>query len=812
MFGISQSLRVGGWQLALASCLGIGGAITTIGNCALAQIVPDGTLPNNSSVTTSGNISIISGGTQAGSNLFHSFEVFSLPTGSMADFNNALDIQNIISRVTGSSISNIDGLIKAKGTANLFMINPNGIIFGPNAKLNIGGSFLASTASSLKFADGTYFSAEAPQTTPLLTISVPIGLQFGGNAGSIQVQGFGQGIRSGSELIDSTVGLRVQPNRTLAMVGGDLALEGGTLKTAGGRIELGSVAGSGLVSLVPIDKGFALGYSGVSNFGNIQLSGRAAVDASGAGGGDIQVQGRRVTLQDGSQIEASTLESESGGTLLVSASDSVELRGISANGLFSGLFTATYESATGKAGDLTIATRKLIVRDGAQLSTTTFGRGRAGNLSVTASDFIEVRGFGNSASGTSPSLLYTSVLLRGATGAGGNLTLKTGRLILRDGAQILTDTRGTGPAGNLFVNASESVELRGSTADKFISILFVGTLGTGKAGDLTINTPVLLVQDGTVISAGTMGLGKGGSLNVNASKSVQVIGTSADGQFPSRLSARTLGTEKAGDLKITTPVLLISDGAQVTVSSTKEGAAGDLSITASSVRLDNGKIVAQTRSGNGGNLTLGVADLLLLRRGSEISTTAGTAQAGGDGGNITINAGDGFIVAVPSENSDITANAYTGRGGSVRIKAQDIFGIQRRKKQTAESDITASSQFGLSGTVDIKTPDVDPSQGLVKLPAVPVNVEVAQGCQTGGKQSSVAFYNTGRGGIAPNPYEPLSSSHIWEDVPSPSTSASPATVPDKIVEAKGWIVNEKGEVTLVAEVPATASQGRCRLH
>ncbi|MEH2251638.1 filamentous hemagglutinin N-terminal domain-containing protein [Nostoc sp.] len=289
-------------SMFVANCIALGGAYAFFANCAVAQITSDRTLPNNSTVKLEHNTTIIEGGTQAGSNLFHSFEQFSVPTGTQAYFNNALNIQNIISRVTGSSVSNIDGSILANGRANLFLINPSGIIFGHNASLNIGGSFLASTASAVKFADSFEFSATSLQTTPLLTVSVPIGLQYGRNPASILNQ---------SQAIDSNgepVGLQVDSGKTLALVGGNLIFDGGNfygsnLKAQGGRVEIAGVAGPGVVGLNVDGNNLRLSFSNSVPLADVLLNNGARLDLSS---NDVQLLARRIVLSDGSTIVADT--------------------------------------------------------------------------------------------------------------------------------------------------------------------------------------------------------------------------------------------------------------------------------------------------------------------------------------------------------------------------------------------------------------------------------------------------------------------------------------------------------------------------
>ncbi|HEY9866353.1 MAG TPA: filamentous hemagglutinin N-terminal domain-containing protein, partial [Candidatus Obscuribacterales bacterium] len=623
-----------------------------------AQIIPDATLPINSRVVQQGNTHLIEGGTVAGTNLFHSFESFSIPTNGIGFFNNATAIQNIFSRVTGHSISNIDGLIQANGIANLFLINPNGLIFGPNAKLDIGGSFFGTTAHSIWFADGLEFSATNPQTTPLLSINVPLGLQYGTNPGRIMVQGPGHHLSQQQQPPGDIIrenrpdGLQVKDGQTLALVGGEVILQGGNLTAEGGRIEIGSVGSNSYVTLT--HPGWVLSYEMVQNFQDITLRQAASVDVSGAASGNIQAQGRRLTLRDGSTFLALKTGDDSAGSITVKTSELVEAIGITPidNLIPSGLLTVVNSTGTGIGGNIKIETGQLILQEGAQIGAGTRGEGQGGTLTVKAGELIDISG--TQPNPRFPTGLFTNVQ-PGIRGNGGDLVIETGRLRVRDGGVIAAGTFSDGNSGNLFIQASESVEVSGFAPESLsVSGIVTNVISpdaTGNGGNLTIETRRLMVQDGAIVSVNTFGGGNSGSLTVRASESVELRGTRFNTRVSSGLLAGVVREDAkggAGNITVETGRLTVQDGATITVSSENLQPAGTLKITADSINLENlGSITANTQGGGG---SIELRSPILTLNNSSITTNA----TGGDsGGNINL---QGELLLLQN-NSTLTTNA-----------------------------------------------------------------------------------------------------------------------------------------------------------
>ncbi|NMF65573.1 filamentous hemagglutinin [Brasilonema octagenarum UFV-OR1] len=738
----------------------------------------------------------------------------------------------------------------------------------------MGGSFLGSTANSLIFKNGFEFSATNPQAPPLLTITAPVGLSYRENFKNITNQ---------SQAVDDSgnpVGLTVPEGNSLALVGGNVNLEGGILFARGGRVELGGLSAAGTVGLngdgslsfpvgvqradVSLTNGAEVnvrsggGGSIAVNARNLEMTGGSflsagigqglgtvgtqtgdiSVNATGAinlnnsdifnqvrprangQGGDVSISANSLRLESGAQIGADTLGAGKGGSLSVDAQD-VQLIGTTADGQFpSGLFASTQPNSTGDAGDLTIKTNTLLVRDGAVVSTSTFGAGKGGSLTVDAQD---VQIIGRTADGQFSSTLGASAQPN-STGDAGDLTIKTNTLLVRDGAQVFTSTFDVGKGGSLSVDAQD-VQLIGTSADGRVPSALGASAqrnSTGDAGELTIKTNTLLVRDGAQVQAATSGKGKGGSLSVDA-QDVQLIGRTPDGQFPSGLlaSAQRNSTGDAGDLTVKTNTLLVQDGAIVSVASRGTGSAGNMTLNARSIRLNNNaSLTADTQSAkvdpNREQATINInSQDLIMSRNSIIATNATGENV--IGGNININTG----ILVGFDNSDITANSANSRGGNVKINSRGIFGFQSRNPASPNtSDITATGATdGLSGNVLINVVDIDPTQGLFQLTQTVVDPAQQIALNPCVKGFGSTFTVTGRGGLPSDPNKILSSDNVRVNLIKPvastvsSTSATqkqPSQKPPvkQIIPAQGWIYNEKGQVVLVGYDPTKTGPQR----
>ena len=191
---------------------------------ALAQLIPDTTLGTEDSIVIdTPNGLRIDGGAVRGAGLFHSFSDFNVEPGQEIYFGNPVGTTNILTRVTGSQLSTINGTLGVDGSANLFLLNPNGIIFGDAAQLDVAGSFTATTTDSL-WVDGYEFSALQPEVpSPLLSLNVLPGIQYGAN--------------TSHGLLENRGTLVVDPQQNLTLLGG-VVRNVGTLIAPGGQVEL----------------------------------------------------------------------------------------------------------------------------------------------------------------------------------------------------------------------------------------------------------------------------------------------------------------------------------------------------------------------------------------------------------------------------------------------------------------------------------------------------------------------------------------------------------------------------------------------
>ncbi|MEL6442365.1 MAG: filamentous hemagglutinin N-terminal domain-containing protein [Cyanobacteria bacterium J06621_8] len=639
----------------------------------LAQVTPDNTV--NTQVTQNGNVAEITGGETQGANLFHSFQDFSVPTGNEAFFNNANDIGNIFSRVTGGNISSIDGLIRANGSANLFLINPAGIMFGENASLSIGGSFFGSTASSILF-EGGEFSAVDLDNPPLLTVNAPIGLSFRDNPGNI---------------VANQATLVVPDGETLALLGGNLNFDGGTYIASNGRVDLGGLMESGTIN-INNDGGFD--FPEAVTRGNITAAG-AIFSAAGEESGSVTINARNLALTSGSRIfngilSGSGIADNQAGDVVINLTEDLTIANNSdiINSIFQG---------SGNSGDVIVNARNVNFNDGGIIFIFNNGAGNIGDTTLTATEDINFDGISGSQS-SGISYFVTAE----ASGDIGSINIAAQNLEITNGGSITSTVEANSDSGDINLNIIETIRIDGSGFSTFPDGSLRGELSSrintivannGNVGDININTQNLFLSNNGEIDASIFGTGNSGNININAD--LITISEPGSPNLPAAsISASAFDSENdnsdsvanGGNITINTGSLRINDGGNIQAAINGRGNGGNIKINARDEVSVSGAGLLETASGEEITRLSGIfVDVNPLSSGEagniEIETSSLFVDQGfisadvlgeGNGGSINILATDSITLANAGLIQAAVFQGSTGNGGDITIETPQL--------------------------------------------------------------------------------------------------------------------------------------------
>jgi filamentous hemagglutinin family protein len=711
--------RISGWLSGLALAV-YPGAVS-------AQITADGTIGtqvNGSSIAPCSTVCQITGGTAHGVNLYHSFQAFSIATGGAVGFNHDPSIQTIFARVTGPMSSMIDGSIGTTGTTSLFLINPNGILFGPQASLTIGGSFLATTAASFRFADGSDFSAVAPLAPPLLNLDITPGLQLSQQSGSITNYG---NLTAGKDLILDGRQLNLQgklvADRDLVLTASNVKIREGIASPFLAKADRNlTIQGNQSIDILALSHPDAAIQSG-GTLGLIS-DGAISADARIVSNGSFSI----LDLQDNAgqlvsrynpiiRVNGDVLLGDyTGVSLKVEAAGDIQIGDIGITGPNLGLTGTDSESLMLSQGSA------LILRAGAAFPTNSSSSMGPGQLKLKSARqsskeelTVSLSTKDNLTLNTLPDDIQQSMIVT----SGGDISISAGGTFRNENALLNTKCSFDNcdkdrESGNINILA-KSVELNsiaelnaGSVsafnggnitivADQIAisgSLLFSSSDGAGDAGTITIQGNQVDLLNSTRLFAGSAGSGYGGTISITATDRLTLAGTDSIGEDSSRILTDISGSGDGGDILITTQDLIVQDGGLIasTVDIGGTGRSGNVVINADRISVSGTNVdanpsapelkpsriaTASVWSGDAGNLTLNSRILNVSSGGLITTATLSPLANAGDGGSLTLNIRESITLDGSSPTgprlTGISSDTFgPGRAGLLQLNSSQL--------------------------------------------------------------------------------------------------------------------------------------------
>jgi filamentous hemagglutinin family protein len=765
-------------------------------------------------------------GRQAGTNLFHSFKIFNIHKGESSTFSGPANVKNIFSRVTGDSSSTIDGLLKSTiQGADFFIINPQGIFFGPDAKLELSGSFHASTANNIGFTDGTTFSVNNLDPNATLSVAAPQSFGFlGDNPAQISLD---------------SANLSVQLGKEISLIGGNLDIVSSSASAPNGGVNIVSRIAKGKVPLTsPSDAEMGNDFQ-TGNYGNITMSIGTQLNTDGEGGTGIRIKAGRIVVDSGSLLQSKNLFGFNKSNQIIIVAGQLEVKGgsmINTDGVGGegitiradqfDLEASTLQSQNlfgfNQGNPINIDAKTLNLKSGSLINTDGADGVFSPDESVKGGMYIKAKNLII----TGGSTLQSTNLFSNNEGYPIDITVN--RIAIKDGSQIGTGTFADGKGGTINIEANEHIIITGENTATGLSGIFSNTfINKGKAGDITINAPVVEMRDGGTIGGGVLfGFGTAPNINIEAEKlivnnektgALTMISTQNSAftsqtpdqpvtpgnihivafdsilitGFRSGIRNNNIGGDRdAGNILISSPQLTLTNQATIEGSTISSGQAADIVLNVDHLLVSNGAVINSSSGintgtqsfsgvGGGGNIRITNAETVKLLNAPPYGCAiCSTTLGSGNAGSVEINTEQLVIT-----NSGINVETFaSGQAGSVNIRAIKSIEVSGFGGITASTEAVNNQLTGLkagnAGEINVKTPLLAMSGNVVissstigdgDAKQVNINVDRLDLYNSAKIRSNSGMNGTGQGGTIN-----INSNQI--DLNDPNTSISTNTL------------------------------------